>query len=63
MAAREGPMLALADRQRQELSGAEQPPVVIDPAEQTRVLRTMGVLSDAAMRQIEACLNAVRGLP
>jgi hypothetical protein len=27
------------------------------------VLRTVGVLSDAVMRQIEACLKTVLGLP
>jgi mRNA interferase MazF len=31
--------------------------------DQALVLRTVGVLSDAAMRQIEACLKAVLGLP
>jgi mRNA-degrading endonuclease toxin of MazEF toxin-antitoxin module len=31
--------------------------------EQARVLRTVGRLSDAAMRQIEACLKAVLEIP
>jgi mRNA-degrading endonuclease toxin of MazEF toxin-antitoxin module len=31
--------------------------------DQTLVLRTAGVLSDAAMRQIEDCLKRVLGLP
>src|SRR5438128_9875989 len=31
--------------------------------EQTRVLATIGVLSDAAMRQIEDCLKTVLGIP
>jgi mRNA-degrading endonuclease toxin of MazEF toxin-antitoxin module len=31
--------------------------------EQARVLRTIGVLSDAAMRQIEACLKTVLEVP
>ena len=31
--------------------------------DQTLVLRTVGVLSDAAMRQIEDCLKAVLGIP
>jgi mRNA-degrading endonuclease toxin of MazEF toxin-antitoxin module len=31
--------------------------------DQTLVLRTVGVLSDAAMRQIEACLKTVLGIP
>jgi mRNA-degrading endonuclease toxin of MazEF toxin-antitoxin module len=31
--------------------------------EQSRVLRSIGVLSDAAMKQIEACLKVVLGMP
>src|SRR5438034_2469720 len=31
--------------------------------EQSRVLATIGVLSDAAMRQIEDCLKTVLGIP
>jgi mRNA-degrading endonuclease toxin of MazEF toxin-antitoxin module len=31
--------------------------------DQTLILRTVGVLSDAAMRQIEACLKAVLEIP
>lgn len=35
----------------------------VNTFEQLRVLRTIGVLSDAAMRQIEACLKKVLEMP